>query len=346
MRGFTPDQIEQALLEEEKIIARTRARQLALLVLADRAQMHTADGCRSLREWVAGRLDVSTETASLLASTAKRLVEAPELARLLTDGEITFDRAVATARIPVEAQDEYLRHHDIAGLRRIAASHRRLSRSSDHEAHQSQHLALQPALDESSWSIWGRLDGYSGSVVDKVLSEAADQLPVLPDGTRTGIGYRRAVALTELCESSRPATDSTPIVTVFVDGHGVEVAGGPRVGPEILDKVACAGSLEVIETRDGRPLGVGRRSRVIPNKLRRFVLHRDGGCTADGCNSRYRLQVHHKVPWSEGGRTDADNLVTLCWFHHHVVIHGWGFRIDSRLGPGRLRFIRPGTDPP
>ncbi|MGA7282788.1 MAG: HNH endonuclease signature motif containing protein, partial [Acidimicrobiia bacterium] len=85
---------------------------------------------------------------------------------------------------------------------------------------------------------------------------------------------------------------------------------------------------------------------------RRFVLHRDGGCTADSCNSRYRLQVHHKIPWSEGGATEADNLVTLCWFHHQVVIHGWGFRIDDSLGAGRLRFIRPdrlprpGTGPP
>jgi hypothetical protein len=38
--------------------------------------------------------------------------------------------------------------------------------------------------------------------------------------------------------------------------------------------------------------------------------------------------------------------VTLCWFHHHVVVHGWGYRIDTRLGNGRLRFLKPGTDPP
>jgi len=30
----------------------------------------------------------------------------------------------------------------------------------------------------------------------------------------------------------------------------------------------------------------------------------------------------------------------------HVVIHGWGFRIDPTLGPGRIRFIKRGVDPP
>ena len=44
---------------------------------------------------------------------------------------------------------------------------------------------------------------------------------------------------------------------------------------------------------------------------------------------------------------DADNLATLCWFHHHVVIHGEGFSIDPNSPPQRRRFIRPRVhDPP
>ncbi|MDF1597426.1 MAG: HNH endonuclease signature motif containing protein, partial [Acidimicrobiia bacterium] len=71
------------------------------------------------------------------------------------------------------------------------------------------------------------------------------------------------------------------------------------------------------------------------------------GCTADGCTSRYRLQPHHIIPWSQGGRTDPDNLITLCWFHHHVVIHQMGYEIIPDSPPGRLRFqLATGTDPP
>jgi hypothetical protein len=64
-------------------------------------------------------------------------------------------------------------------------------------------------------------------------------------------------------------------------------------------------------------------------------------CTVAGCTSRYRLQIHHIIRWADGGRTDPENLTTLCWFHHHVVIHGQGFRIDPDSPPQRRRLLRP-----
>jgi hypothetical protein len=138
------------------------------------------------------------------------------------------------------------------------------------------------------------------------------------------------------------------LISVFVDHQAVEIEGAVVTGVGIIDRIACTGALEIIKTEDGRPLSVGRRSRVISPALRRFVLHRDGGCTAEGCTSRYRLEPHHKVPWSEGGPTDVANLTTLCWFHHHVVIHSMGYHIDDTRGPNRIRFSHPGRghDPP
>jgi hypothetical protein len=345
MMGFTPDQVELAIRSEEANIARARARQMAWLRIADAMQLPTADGARSMREWVSGRLDVSPQTAARLAGTARRIEDRPDLSHSLAEGEMTFDRAEATARIPLTEDDNRLRGLDITGLRRLAAKHRRLTREDDHESHRSQHLHLQPNLDESRWDVWGALDGYGGTVVSKVLTDEADQLERLSD-ENVGIANRRALALVKICEDTRPASVESPLITVFVDSTGIELEGGGPVGPEILDKVACAGSLEIISEGRGKPLSIGRRSRIIPKKLRRFVLHRDGGCTADGCTSRYRLQPHHIIPWSEGGPTNAENLTTLCWFHHHVVVHGRGYRIDADLGPGRIRFIRPNRDPP
>ncbi len=75
MKVFTPDQLEQALLHEEASIARSSTRQTELLGLVDEMQLPTADGCKSMREWVSGRLDISPETAYSLTTTARRLAD-------------------------------------------------------------------------------------------------------------------------------------------------------------------------------------------------------------------------------------------------------------------------------
>jgi hypothetical protein len=145
---------------------------------------------------------------------------------------------------------------------------------------------------------------------------------------------------------------ATPLVTVFVDATdaaatngeaGVTIEAGPRVGPAAIEAILCDGVIEVTtRAADGTPLRMGRRSRVIPPRLRRFVLHRDGAaCTIAGCTSRYRLQVHHITRWTDGGRTDPENLTTVCWFHHHIVIHGQGFTIDPNSPPQRRRLLQP-----
>jgi len=91
----------------------------------------------------------------------------------------------------------------------------------------------------------------------------------------------------------------------------------------------------------------GRRTRTIPPALRRAILHRDGNsCTADACPSRHHLQTHHIIPWSQDGLTDPDNLITLCWYHHHVVIHEQHFQIYRHPDHGRIRFRPPQTPPP
>ncbi|NNF87899.1 MAG: hypothetical protein HKM97_05200, partial [Acidimicrobiia bacterium] len=65
-----------------------------------------------------------------------------------------------------------------------------------------------------------------------------------------------------------------------------------------------------------------------------------------GCTSRYRLEIHHIIPRSQGGTHDLENLTTLCWWHHHIAIHGRGHHIDPHSPPHRRRIIPPGHDPP
>jgi len=56
-----------------------------------------------------------------------------------------------------------------------------------------------------------------------------------------------------------------------------------------------------------------RRRSVIAPRIRREVLERDGyTCQAPGCHHRAFLEIHHRIPVADGGRSVAENLVTLC----------------------------------
>jgi len=62
------------------------------------------------------------------------------------------------------------------------------------------------------------------------------------------------------------------------------------------------------------------------HEIRREVLKRDN-YTCQKCKTRLnskagQLHIHHKVPISEGGSNDKDNLVTFC-FSCHNKIHPW-----------------------
>lgn len=345
----TLDEVETDLTRIEADKARLVALELRLLREAEAMQAHTVDGARTMADWAAARLDLAPETARVLVATARTLGDHPDLEHMLHEGLASVDRTVELARAVaagVDVPDH--REHDVAGLRRIVARRRVRIRTTDREAFESRYLVIQPSLDHSRWRFHGLLTGEDGATVEGALDRRADHIA---DGTgeREPLPRRRADALVDLCRTDGPGVPSDPLVAVFVDRDGATIDGHLPVGPDVVAEALCSGSVEVIDTSDpGRPLARGRRTRVISRRLRRTILHRDGGrCVIDGCQSRYRLQPHHLVPWSEGGRTDPDNLVTLCWFHHHVVVHGRGRRIDPTSPPLRRRFIRePRRGPP
>ena len=328
-------------------IGRLTAEQLLDLEEMDYRQVATADGCRSLSDWAAARIDIHPDTAKNLVRTMRRTADRPDLREALGSGEITFDRLEALSRIPESVG--HLEHLDVAGVRREAANRVRISAEDEYRTARDQFLVLQPSLDESWWKLWGGLDGVSGALVDKAISEAADDLPQLPDGTRGDGSWRKAIALAQLCISDDPPPAQ---LTVFVDAHhavasngeaGLVLEAGPRVGREALEAMLCHAVTEVTTSaEDGTPMRYGRRQRAVPPALRRAILHRDGNtCRADGCPNTHRLQIHHIIPWSQGGTTNPENLITLCWFHHQIVVHQRGFQPYRHPEHGRIRFRRP-----
>ena len=129
--------------------------------------------------------------------------------------------------------------------------------------------------------------------------------------------------------------------------QGVNILGGPRVGPDTIDLIHCTGKTEHHTITEHDITSQPTTQQIRPS-LRRAVLARDDGCVVDGCTSAHRLEVHHIIPRSQGGTHQADNLAALCWYHHHVTVHRRGLQLDPRSPPHRRRLIRPHrqTHPP
>jgi hypothetical protein len=118
-----------------------------------------------------------------------------------------------------------------------------------------------------------------------------------------------------------------------------EVAEGPTLAPETVRRLGCDGSVVRIIERDGQPLSVGRRTRVVAPALRRALRSRDGGCRFPGCTHAHFLHAHHVRHWARGGPTELGNLVQLC-SHHHRLVHEAGFRVEC-AGSGSFVFRCP-----
>jgi hypothetical protein len=350
-REFTVDERENRLVETAQVVARLQALLIEDLEWIDTAQVFTADGCRNLSEWTSSRLDLGLETARSLVQTMRRTADKPWIRQALAAGAVSFDRAEALSRIDENVGT--LDHLDISGVRREAADRVEVTVEDEIRSAQDRYLIMQPSLDESWWTLRGGLDGVTGAVIDQALTRKADELPELPDGSRGSGAWRKATALYELASGgSSPQAQ----ITVFVDAEkatptngkaGVRLLAGPRVGAHALEAILCDCVTEVtVNAEDGTPMIYGRTHRITPPSLRRAQLAKTGGhCSIDGCNSTYRVEIHHKTPWSQGGRTDPKELVALCWFHHQIVIHEQGFQLYKHPGHGRIRLRKPSLPP-
>ncbi|KHL01479.1 HNH endonuclease signature motif containing protein [Sinomonas humi] len=85
----------------------------------------------------------------------------------------------------------------------------------------------------------------------------------------------------------------------------------------------------------GAALGVGRTAYRPPKALRRYLAHRDGGCTFPGCTRRPgACEPDHTIEWQDGGRTDPENLALLCPRHHAIKsIGAWTYHHTKAKEP-------------
>ena len=313
-----------------------------------------------MADWVASHLDLSHQSAARLMAVAR--AEDPSVDEAMAAGRWGLDRAsllirLAKAGASPELVSEAGTHYSLGRLYGLVLSLREISSLAEQADFDSRFLGLQPNLDESVFRLWGSLHGADGQTVDKALRQRAAGFGAagfgnLPEQTQGQLlaDALTAIATDSLTGSSGESVRAVVIAEVFVDSAlaapshgeaGVTTSAGLRVGPNTLSEILCTGKVRVVYT-DGEngPLAITHSTESIPPAIRSYVLWRDQGmCSIEGCSSRHRLQPHHLRLKAQGGDHHPDNLITLCWWHHHVAIHQLGMTIDATSPPHRRRLV-------
>jgi len=316
-------------------------------------------------DWVQAHLDVSHQTAARLMQVARSSDRSTidkmkagtwglDRASLL----LRLSQAGATPEQVADAADKY----SLGRIYALILELKEISPLQEQASFEDRYLVIQPNLDSSMYKLWGQIHGVDGQIVDEAIRQRATPFPNIPDQSQ---GQLLADALTDLCldsltGGSESEQSGRPVVVaeVFVDASvaapahgeaGATSSSGLRIGPNTLAEILCSGSARVIYSDCNGPFAVSHKAEAIPPAIRAFVLKRDRGqCSIEGCGSRHRLQPHHIKERHEDGAHDPDNLITLCWYHHHVAIHQLGFTIDPDSPLHRRRLIgwRPTNGPP
>jgi hypothetical protein len=353
----------------EKASRRDAAERLAVIAEIDQRRSYEDDGFLSTTGWLKANFRISGAEARRWVELARRLVELPDVARALADGDISFDHARLLASAAVEYPDSFESDHKVLIDAARELSPHNLRKALDHwksaleperfEGHQErlvERRRLSAAVTmEGMVRLDGDLDPESGVVVMTAIRALADPAALDGSDTRTP-QQRRADALTEICRDFLDSGDAPrsggekPHITLTVDlatlegraGKGAELDEAGVISSESARRLACdAGVSRVITDGPSEPLDVGRRSRTIPPAIRRALVVRDGGCSAEGCDRPPRwTDAHHRVHWVDGGPTSLDNLVLLCRRHHRLA-HGHGLGGGNGSGLGEKRAQGP-----
>ena len=137
---------------------------------------------------------------------------------------------------------------------------------------------------------------------------------------------RLCVQLNELRQGDAGAdgTAAWEALERAVIGRAVDLLSGPSGLASYLRRRQLAARLG----GPSLPLDVGY-SETIPAGIRNAVIQRDQRCRwAGGCNQPAAVcDVHHTRHKANGGKTSTRDCVLLCFFHHQVVIHRWGWTL-------------------
>lgn len=294
-------------------------------------------GIRSPEHWLQIYTGLSRGQATQIVRIAERADDLPRVPQMMAKGRITADQAGVIARhVPSWAEQRVI---NVAELSTVTQLQRVLSQYSftrvpaGHEtpdpSPDEQPAELSMHTDAGRFKLKFETDAAQGALIEQAIREAKDAL-----FTTGHIKATMADGLVEVASRSLAAVKSVSRrehykVLIHLDSTGQGWLNKKGALPtELVHAYTCDATVRPVWETGGVPVSVGRNQRIVPNRTRKLVEDRDKGCRYPGCPVTRFLENHHLIPWSKGGRTDINSLISLCP-HHHDQLHKGAFTVQG-----------------
>jgi hypothetical protein len=375
LAGLTNEEILAALRQATRVQAAADGEVAQLGAEVARRQAFRDMGATSLEGLLAGHHGLGTARARTLARVGERLFDLPRLQEALSAGELSLDQARVMADVACPDTDsewvEAARGLPVRDLVALA-ERRRVPPAPSASAMRGGPTQGSLRFNDRACTMTAQLRRVDYASVRAAIE--ARVAAIGADGT-TPLDVRSADALVSMLAGSGSRSASGSEVGTVATAHASpptlvahvpfrelmarsgrlasslvgELQRAGLISIEVLERLACDVRLVVALDDDaGHTMYEGRARRFPSETQRREMWRRDRHCRFPGCANAWFTHAHHIVPWSIGGLTDTDNLVTLCVHHHHEV-HSkrWSVSGDANA---ELTFAGPGnrvmTSPP
>ena len=314
-------------------------------------------GLENTATWLAWRCDLSMATAREKVRVAQALKHLPLISAAFSSGELSYSKVRSLTRVANGDNEEALVAFALRNTARHVAGYCHELRmgapaSLDlaERAFVNRSLRVRRDAERGTISVTVDLPLEVGELIEKALDKARDdECLEIPDLVDTSWSKRQADAFVTMLKeylqdgvAEGASASDNYLVTIHVDQSALAGdVGRSSVPIETVKRLCCDGRAVVLtETKDGEPLSIGRKSRVIPKGIERAVRARDNNtCCFPGCRNRRFVDIHHIEHWADGGETAIDTLMLLC-SKHHTLVHEGRFRIDRDF-QNDWTFFRP-----
>ncbi len=350
------------LVEVRRVQERLDAEVLRLIADCDAVDAWYDDGLGPV-SWVAAKTGLVRGAAARLVKTARFIARHAQTAKALDAGDVSVPHVEMLAAAAHRRDDLYAEHEtvllDAAATVEVQdfpkAMRRWVSLADDELAQRDAAFGFDRRGILFSPTTGGSvISGFADPEASATVTAVLDDLQP-PDGaadTRS-VAQRRFDALVLLCERARGGNlpESRPIAGAEIMVSEALLSGQPLTHLDVLqcdiegfgpipritaERLLCDCAVgRVVMRGRSQLLDLGRRTRTVPDRLRRAIVLRDEHCQFPGCRAPASwCDAHHLVWWTRGGATSLENCVLLCR-RHHVAVHEGGWKLER--GPNGLK---------